>query len=63
MPIGVSCAASQPSIRSMTHLSIREFSPKPGQTKDPSSSRRNQFTEKMCGSLVASASLPRVIRC
>ena len=33
-----------PSSRSTTHLSTREFSPKPGHRKPPSSSRRNQLT-------------------
>ena len=43
-PTGVSMAAAVPSRRSMTHLSTRLFSPKPGHRKPPSSSRRNQFT-------------------
>ena len=41
---GVSTAAAWPSMRSMTHLSTRLFSPKPGQRKPPSSERRNQLT-------------------
>ena len=43
-PIGVSTAAAWPSMRSMTHLRTRLFSPKPGHRKPPSSSRRNQLT-------------------
>jgi hypothetical protein len=43
-PIGVSFASTVPSTRSRTYLRMRLFSPKPGQRKPPSSSRRNQLT-------------------
>ena len=43
-PIGVSRAAPRPAQRANTHASTREFSPKPGHRKRPSSSLRNQLT-------------------
>ena len=57
-PTGVSTASAVPSRRSMTHLRTRALSPKPGHRNEPSSSsRRNQLTWKILGSLDSSCLL------
>ena len=56
-PIGVSSAAASPSQRRKTQASTREFSPKPGHRKRPSSgSLRNQLTKNMRGRTAPSRS-------
>ena len=50
--MGVSTASPWPPIRSSTHFSTRELSPKPGQMNAPSASLRNQLTKNSLGSWV-----------
>ena len=58
LPIAVSWAAAVPATRSTTHLRTRLVSPKPGQMNRPSSSLRNQFTQKTLGSFSSSVDAP-----